>query len=382
MIAFMPWCRVEKSLDVGGITILPFHRHGRLEGLDEATLCRANTILGTYKTIEAKPVDKAALIRYGAKSLVDELSTEEHEDIHGLVTLACFSALAGRQYFDSLGPYCNSDCFTLYVQKFDRADFTAITTRRREGETLSGWPIDDIAITIPVHCHTVQEVMIDESLLKSLLIHRDKCDEEEWGRWQNAITCFNQANTDSETVRFQVEWVLLCSSFEHILLAASDYKNVARKFIERVIPSSPLLVRNAKRKSTRWVDVDVDLRYEWLKEFYRIRGDFAHGRLDSRQPAAWTTREHLVLSTIAFPLLVRCLLASSGSYVLTDDDLAQINAFECLMDDPFLESPPDSRGSGDSYWARHVSEARMNVAHGQAMKHLEAKGFFDEQANT
>lgn len=378
MIAFMPWCRVEKAFDVGDMRILPFHRHGRLEGLDEAALSRANTILGTYKTIEAKPVDKAALIKYGAKSLVDELNTEEHETIHELVTLACFSALARRQYFDSLGPYCNSDCFTLYVQKFDRADFTAITTRRREGETMSGWPIDDIAITIPVHCHAVQEVMIDEPLLKSLLIHREKCDEDEWARWQNAITCFNQANTDSETVRFQVEWVLLCSSFEHILQAASDYKDVARKFIERVIPSSTLLVRDAKRKSTRWADSDVGLRYEWMKEFYRIRGDFAHGRLDSRQPAAWTALEHLVLSTIAFPLLVRCLLALSGSYVLTDDDMAQINAFECLMDDPFLESPPDSRGSGDSYWARHISEARMNLVHDQAMKHLEAKGYFDD----
>ena len=102
-------------------------------------------------------------------------------------------------------------------------------------------------------------------------------------------------------MRFQVEWVLLCSSFEHILQAASDYKDVAHKFSDRVIPSSSLLVTYAKRRSTRWEDSAVPLRYEWMKEFYRIRGDFAHGKLKSRQPAAWSPLEHLVLSTIAFP---------------------------------------------------------------------------------
>ena len=122
MLAFMPWCKVQKTLDAGDITIIPFRPGERLEGLDEAAQCRANKILGTYKTIEAKPVERAALIRYREKYLVDELSPEEHGTMRELITLACFSALAGRKYFNSLGPYCNSDCFTLYVQKFDRAD--------------------------------------------------------------------------------------------------------------------------------------------------------------------------------------------------------------------------------------------------------------------
>ena len=64
----------------------------------------------------------------------------------------------------------------------------------------------------------------------------------------------------------------------------------------------------------------------------------------------------------------------SGSYSLTDNDVAEINAFECLMDDPFLESPSDSRGSGDSYWSRHISEKRMNFATDQAIQHLKAMG--------
>lgn len=379
MIAFMPWCKIEKTYDFGEITLIPFRRHEVMVGIDETAQCRLNLILGTYQSIEGKQIDRATLVKYGSKSLIDELSEEEREAIHESITLASFCALAQREYFNSLGPYCNNDCFTLYVQKFDRADFTAITTRRREGETLSGWPIDDLAITIPIHCQTVRGITLDETLLKAFLIHRTRSDQEEWARWQNAIACFNQANTDNETVPFQVEWVLLCSAFEHILQAASDYKDVARKFGDRVIPSSPLLIKDATRKSARWTDDQANLSYEWMKEFYRIRGDFAHGKLDSQQPVVWKTLEHLVLSTIAFPLLVRCLLAASGSYLLTDTDIAQINAFERFMDDPFLEAPHDARGSGDSYWSRHVSEAKMNLAHNHAIRHLEDMGFFQDE---
>lgn len=382
MVSFMPWCRVQRTCEAGDIHILPYERHKPIEGLDDLSQCRLNTILGTYKTIEGKPIDTSALVQYGGKSLVDDLTNEERETIHEIVALACFSGLARREYFNSLAPYCNSDCFALYVQKFDRADFTAIATRRREGQTLSGWPIDDIVITVPIHCHTIREITLDQTLLNALVLHRTESEEEDWARWQNAIACFNQANTDNETVRFQVEWVLFCSAFEHILHAASDYKDVARKFADAVIPSSPLLVKHAKRRSTRWTDSEAHLRYEWMKEFYRIRGDFAHGKLDSRQPATWKILEHLVLAAIAFPLLVRCLLAKVRRYTLTDNDIAAINAFERFMDEPFLESPPGERGSGDSYWSRHVSEARMDLTHDHAIKHLEAKGFFKDKGNT
>jgi len=381
MVSFMPWCRIEKTYDIGEIQILTFQRHKPIEGIGNAMQCRLNTILATYKTIEGKPVDRAALVWYGGKSLLDDLNDEERETIHELVTLACFCGLAQREYFNPIGHYCNSECFALYIQKFDRADFTALTTRRREGQTLSGWPIDDIAITIPVNCHPVREVTLDDVLLKALAVHRTQSQNEEWARWQNAISCFNQANTDGENVRYQVEWVLLCSAFEHLLEAASDYKDVAKKFVDAFTPSTHIPVKAAKRKAKTWTEPDAHLRHEWMKEFYRIRGDFAHGKLVSQQPTVWNPQEHLVLAAIAFPLLVRCLLTKSGHYVLTDDDAAQINAFERLMDEPFLESPPDERGSGDSYWSRLLSEARWDAAHDKAIKDLEAKGWFQTESD-
>lgn len=363
MLAFMPWCRIDRAYDIGEVKILPFKRQTPIDGLDDAMRNRVNTILASYKNIVGRPVDHAAILRYDGKSVTDDLNEDEQDTIHELVSLACFCGLAGREYFNELGRYCNSDCFLLYFQKFDKADYTAITSRRREGQTLmGGLRTDEIAISIPFHCHAVREVNLDEALLRGLTSHRNNSCDGDWARWQNALMCFNWANTDSENIRHQVEWVLLCSAFEHILGAKSEAKDVATKFSAVMVPSDPLLANDATRRSDRWKDNGRPLRYEWMYEFYRIRGDLAHGKLNTQQPTTWSLLEHLVLATIAFPLVVRCLLEKNGCYELTDDDRAQIEAFEGFADTPnFLRPPRDQRHSLDSCWSRHLSKARSSL---------------------
>lgn len=361
MVAFMPWCRIDKTYKVGEIQIVPFERHKPIEGLDGTAQCRVSTIVASYKTIVGKPIDRAAFVRYGDSSLIADLNGEEQETIHELVTLACFCGLARREYFRQGGHYCNSECFSLYLQKFDEADSVSLRTRRREGHTWDVWPIDDIATTVPAQCQPIQKVNLEETLLKGLVAHRAQSADEEWARWQSAISCFNQANTDGENFRYQVEWVLLCSAFEQILGARPDYKDVAQKFADAVVPSSPVLVCNAKHRPGRWPDADKPIRYEWMKEFYRIRGDFAHGRLQTKQPSVLNPLEHLVLAAIAFPLLVRCLLNKKRRYEFTDNDLAQINAFEKLADERFLEPPSNQENSLDWMWPRLVQDAKSEV---------------------
>ena len=202
----------------------------------------------------------------------------------------------------------------MYIQKFDKADFTALSSRRREGRTLSGWTIDDITITIPVHCHTIRDVSLDAELLKALIECRANLQSREWGRWQNAISCFNQANTDSDNIRYQMEWVLLCSAFEHILESKSEAKDTAERFAHVLTPSNELLVKDSMRLSNKQENVSRSIRYEWMREFYRIRGDYAHGRLNTKQSIVWESLEHLVLATIAFPLVIKKLLSRIGKY--------------------------------------------------------------------
>lgn len=166
-----------------------------------------------------------------------------------------------------------------------------------------------------------------------------------------------------------MEWVLLCSAFEHILGAKPEARDVAEKFADVVVPADPLLARDATRRSDKWQDTGQSLRFEWMREFYRIRGDFAHGKLKTQQPMVWPLREHLFLATFAFPLVVKCLLNKAGCYKLSDDDEDRIDGFEQLANRPdFLSPPADQHNSLDSHWSRIRDACRLKRACRRALE--------------
>lgn len=358
---FMPWCRIDKAIRVGEIEVFPFHVDSAIEGVDTSATDHVKAILAIYRNLEGDPIDRCALIKYAEKNVVADLTPTEIEVMHDLIEVLCFSSLAGRELFNQRGPYSNAACFTFYGQRFGgESGFTAITSRRRDGRTLSGRWLRETQITIPVHVAPVDRVKADEGLLSAILAYRQHASPKEWSGWQNAVSCFNQANTDDDGVRYQTEWTLLAGAFERILDAKADAADVADKFACAVVPRTTLTVGSAKRKPVKSKDLGLSIRHEWMREFYRIRGDFAHGRLDSSQPVTWSPLEHLVLASIGFPLLVRASLARAGLYPFTDDDLIVLDAFEGLADADFLTAPSDQCHSMDSVWQRLRRKARWD----------------------
>lgn len=361
-IQFMPWCPIDKEYKTDKITVIPFEREGKLEGVDDLAMCHIRTVLASYKDRDGKPIQKAALIQYEDKSLLSDLSEEEIDITREIVKLVRFAGLANRAYVASMGLYCNADCFIQYAFRFpDEPTYVTLVYCQRGVRIKSGgWAVNEITFSIPVHVDSISKVRLDENLLQALLYYRNKNKDNGWPRWQNAISCYNQANTDNPTTGYHVEWVLHASAFERLLDATSYplYEDVAGKFYEAFVPNDPIKAKDAKQKSTGWDDLDTDLRFEWMKEFYRVRGDFAHGRLQSQQPMVWKPAEHIVLASIAFPFLVKSLLAQKGLYTLTDDDQDKIDAFESLASEDFLNYPPNQKGSGDSWWGRCINAAR------------------------
>ena len=349
-----------------------------MPGLVPSELETIQKILSSYKDIEGRPVSGFAIMRYGGMEVLADITDEQFQIMNDCLQLVCFAGLAKRAYFNSLGPYCNSDCFTPYGQRYSGSQFTAVSSRRRDGQASDMRSLSKVTFSMPVHVNNAGPIVLDEELLSALSKFRDVATLQQWVRWQNALACYNQANTDNEAVRHRVEWVLLCSAFEHILEARSDAKDVAKQFAKVFVAREPIQIQNAKRRSSSWTNPEEHLRYEWMREFYRIRGDFAHGKLISQQPAVWNVLEHLVLGAVAFPLMVRCLLQGADHYSLTEYDIAQINCFERLADEQFLEDPADQRNSMDSVWSRLLSEERMNVVTQRAIESLELKGFFKD----
>jgi hypothetical protein len=177
-----------------------------------------------------------------------------------------------------------------------------------------------------------------------------------------------------------MEWVLTCSAFERLLEAEPKAKDVARLFAEIFNPSETISPSDSKRLSNRGANSGNSLSYEWMYEFYRVRGDFAHGKLRSGQPLMWTPSEHMVLGSISFPLCVKALLQRKGYYLLTDDDREQIDTFEPLADQAgFLTEPPDSSGSLDSWWRRCLVKTKRAR---RLQKALESLGALNGQSRT
>ncbi|KKM71061.1 hypothetical protein LCGC14_1434470 [marine sediment metagenome] len=363
MLLFMPWCRLDKAYRAEEIELMPYSSGvpNAIPGLDASMRSCVDRIMGMYKTIEGRPVDRAAVIRFAAKPPLSTLDDDEITVVDELITIACFTALSKRQYFGVPDVYCNTDCFLFHAQRFTDARSVAFSSHRRAGRvTDMGWSPREISITIPMNCHNVHRVTLDGELLAALVKQREAGNK--WGRWQNALSSFNQANTDSSTVQHQVEWVQLCSAFEHLLGAKSDAKDVAGRFTAAFQPVQDMLVSDATRRSPRSQDETKPLRFEWMREFYRIRGDFAHGKLVTQQPMTWNALEHLVLATIAFPLVVKSLLQQQGRYELSNDDRAQIDIFERFADTTeFLRPPTDQKGSNDTHWVRLFGKQRMAV---------------------
>ncbi len=373
MLLFMPWCVLDRSCDIGEIEILPFERDVAFAECDDNVLRDLNTLLASYRTIQGESVRRLAIVRWKGSSPIDDLTEDQIGTAYDLMMLVNFAGLSARELFNPIGSYCNSDRFSMFVQKFKDATHTALTTRRREGNQISVWPTDGVAMVAPPHCDTVRAVTWDEALLTALLAKRANANTNEWSRWQSSISCFNQANTDSEGVRPQTEWVLLCGALQHLLNAGSKDKAVATDFAGVLVPNREILISDAKRRLPSWIDGTKSLRYAWMKEFYGIRGDFAHGRLNTQRPAAWTIHEHLVLGSIAFPLIVKTLLRRSGEYEFTRDDEVQQNSFESLADTANFLRPPDGQQGGlDSHWARVRRHAQGELRVAEAVSAFEA----------
>ena len=353
MLLFMPWCQIDKRYDFDHIRILPYRRGIPTDGLDQVQQDRVDAIIGMYKTIEDKPIHSASLLCLAGKAPIDELTEIEKDLAFELADLICFSGLARREFFASAGHYCNRDSFTVYGQEFGPPDHGVLTWRQRQGRCSSVWPMRKVGFSIPIHCYTVHEVTIDASLFESLVKYRAQANPREWDRWRDCISCFNQANTDSDNIRLQVEWVFMVGAFQRLLNANQKDKDVARRFSNTVVPKTSLQTSTSQRRARHWQASQEPLRYQWMREFYQIRNEFAHGQLSSSRSPVWTPMEHIVLGAIAFPLLVKCLLGERGLYSLSYNDRWEVDCFERLADTKdFLNPPTDPQSSHDTHWNR------------------------------
>lgn len=363
-IAFLPWFAVEDEIAVEDLALLRYERSRRPFGTGSAEQRLADAILGHYFTHTERVVDAATLISPRAREPLADLSESEVGMAFEVGQCLSVAGLAERAFFQQLGPYCNSDTFQMIVQRFiDPPRGVALTTRRRDGETLNYVTGDAHRVVRPDHVgHAFGLLRPNIRLLTALIACRST---PAWPRVRESVFLFNLANTDRSEMAPAVEAVLTVSAFERLLDCNHGKEDeLAVRVAETLQPSEEIPLDRCLRFQTRqaierFVKA-TSVREAWVRDIFRTRGGPAHGNLGQTYPAVWSVAEHLLLGSFAFPLLVKSVLHEWGSYQFDSEDRLRIDAFEALASVDSLQREDSADAAQPWPWNRILGGRRLN----------------------
>lgn len=345
ILYFLPWCRLSERLDVHPVSFIPFNRIFSSSDFDDATTRLIGSISEDFIAIDGTPVSEFTVLSFENKCLREDFDGSGPVFVE-FVDLIRLASLSTRDYFGRADPYSNSTCFALYSRRIDDAGKVwAPTSLRKDGVPifLAGVAM---RVHVPIEAATIPRPPMNIALLTALAARRRKAVDfpAEWAAWQEAIYCFDQANTDAAVVDRNMEWVLTSGAIERILRAPSKADDVAESFGRALTPIEPAIY------------YDTKVLGDWCHEFYRLRGDFAHAKMRSRQARTWIDPLHGVFGAIAFPLLIKALLAKTEEYFLSPLDHSEIAAFARLLLDTRRTS------ALPRCWRDYVSEQGLMLA--------------------
>lgn len=348
MLAFFPWLKLNKDdeeIDLEKVKLIPYIK-GKLpgKGRNEVQLTCDKIfepyIVSIIKPTEDSPtqlesINDCTILLLKDKELFQDYDEDEKTFLFSIAEIIAFSGISKREYFvGNLGFYCNRDDFTFIILGFrENPAGVQIATRRRDGKMTSYISEDVYKVLRP---HNIKygflPVKFDIPLIKSLLIAQEKLDGENWSLFADAIFHFNRANTDSDQITQHQEVVLIISAFERLLDCNRGKENeLVKKFLDTFKPEENLYITKSTRtKDSKSKNSNETLRERWMRDFFRLRGEYAHGKKTSKKNAIWKTHEHLLLGSYLFPLVVKCKLKKDGFYTLSEEDTCDINVFEGL----------------------------------------------------
>lgn len=333
MLAFLPWATIKETTTVGRILLVPWKPSPQPNVVDQ--------ILHSYTDRVGNPVKSATLLHYSGEPPTRHLDEAERLELFELAAVLSFVALARRSLWgDWHRPYANTHSFSLVIQAFDEANptFLADVSRRRGGRLTAGFPRDLFQERMPGHVEPQRAFTIDLALVAALLAALNSPDRL---RFEEALFSFNAANTDSNQVPEQHEIVALVGAFERLFQTSGKAEELAFAFTKLVAPylspDRPVhrtrinafeAHHGAMRDGQRILSSCV--AEAWLRDLFRTRNAFGHGRRANNKTSGWSASGHLLLGAFVLPLTVMALLAEQRLYAMGDSDKADLFAFPYL----------------------------------------------------
>ncbi|MCX6383169.1 MAG: hypothetical protein NTV16_01580 [Actinobacteria bacterium] len=362
MFAFFPWLKIKNNFDIEDFKLVRFKVLEK-DSFKDKFQNTCERVIEPYYTNIGDTINECTLIFLNNKNIFEDFTDNEIESLFSFVEKLTFSGLSKREFFNNYS-YCNSSDFNFIIQGFNKnLEGVTVVTRRREGQTKNFLDIDSYKVIMPFYVNN-NMVEIDINLVKSLLDAKKDL-REKWINFSDAIFFFNRANTDGNQITEHQEAVMMIGAFQRILMCkTADRDELITKFKNSFIPKKDLDISKSKRIINSKYDNKVgSLREAWLKDFYELRGDYAHGKKETKKQMVWNVKEHLLLGSYIFPLLVKLSLNKSKYYNLSEEDFYNIELFEQLAEADLFKKP---QNPNNCEWKKirreYISEDKLHKA--------------------
>jgi hypothetical protein len=320
----LPWLSAPDVVRFGSVTVAPLDE---AVAEDDPRLETVNRILGIYGGLGTTQLRPSIMWPSASDSLC--LSDDDVALVVAHRDWLSAAAIMGNQYFSPLdAPFtdANADGFG---QRFTvGTEHLALTKRRRDGQSVDGWPIAKISTQMPLSANPAHQFNPDQALLDAFaaLASRGHDFAE---RLLEAIPLFNQANRLSDRTALSYDLVFIGGALERLYGISGS--GIAEKLADAV---SSLFDRyhhgfttwqNLAVSSGKLHDDEGSWTKRWVREFYAHRSAIHGG---SPHSSSWSDLWHGLLATEAFSLSVKVLLSDDGTRPMSDEDTLAAECFD------------------------------------------------------
>lgn len=287
--------------------------------------------------------------------------TQDHSSADVNCKMLALACLARQSFFENDLTYINGAMFAPIVQGLNPGSLeVALVVQRRTGRQWDGgWQFNEVtfqaAPTIPIGGSWEP----DFDLLSALNVARaaDSCT---WKRIEAALPFFLLGVSELQELTSHASAMLLALAFERLLnpkeskahLLAEAFHHVWSRYSRIKLGHTGL---KADKDKYAFDQPNAPVHRKWVKELYEVRNSFVHHREADGRTSNWSTFQHVIAASFAFPLTVKLLLAGEGHYMLSDNDDCCCGAFDRLLTEG-LETRDRFKGPK---WSLVLAEERM-----------------------
>lgn len=297
-VSFLPWFRLEKSVEVGPIVFWPYYKEREERIEDEKIMKHLNGLMQCYVDHRGNPVNTITICSHTSVDL-RPLNEQEMLDIRNAVDALVFTSIAPQvknavcANNRSWGPP-SADIFQLVIQNFEPGHPSIAV---RAGSRLdAGWKIGEITFPEP-WAKGGFTIGRDDELLAAL----SECFNKEFrDRIFRSLEWFRMAHIEGGGYEVLTRVVMMATAFEILLNLPVDGKRKKfKKYMEKNVNHEGMQL--SVRSNNKGRHFTGSLAEWWAWDFYELRNRIVHGdrvQGNDLSYSGWIT--HLIVADLLF----------------------------------------------------------------------------------